>query len=183
MPTNIQSVVYAAVFGRVSAGVSAYNAAIDAATLVGCVKVQILQNMDDRTDARLRTNLTLGPPAGYPKVRLKLSGGDEQKTVTPTFGLAQGAACDAIVPMKIQLVEEITYDPSDTGDAKETPLEMYIDAAYHASGFYPKLGISYCRWFTFTNIQRRLEQINKATHLVRRKTISVDLWPHLAVVQ
>lgn len=179
MPLDLQSTVYGAVYSRIVAGVAAYNAA---APGLGLKTVAALQQLDDRTNGRLRTNLTASAPVSYPKIRLKLAGGDRQKTSTPTFGLMQGAACDAIMPRKIVLVEEITFDPSVVGDEDQTPLEAYIDAAYEAQGYY-KLGIAYCRGFAFTNITRKPEKIGVTVHLVRRKTISVDLRPHLATVQ
>jgi hypothetical protein len=134
--------------------------------------------LDNRAAGRKESLLAEAAPKDFPQVRLINSGGDEQRASTPTFGLMAGANCDAIIPRSISLTMEIQYD--SVLDAQQTPLEAYLDAALHAG--YPKLGISYCRGFSFTD-RRGDETINNVKRTVLRRLIKVELVPHLAATQ
>lgn len=177
MPTDIQAAAYNAVFTAIQSGIAAYNAAITANTLTGCQPVAPMDLLDDRTDGRQRAKIASKAPADFPQVKLSITGGSEQKG-TITFGLMNGANCDAIVPMVVTLMLVITHDT--VTNASQTPLESYIDAGLHA--VYPKLGISYCAGFTASFI-RRDELVGGTSRTVRRTTINVNLRPHLATLR
>lgn len=176
--TDLQSVVYGAVITRINSGITAYNTAVAANSLPGCQAAS--QCLDERANGKQAGKLAGQSPMDFAQIKLSLSGGNEQKTVTPTFGLAAGASCDAIVPIVIQLTLSIQYDPSVFQDQVETPLEGYINAGLKAN--YPKFGIAYCRGSTF-NDTRRPEIKDNVSRTTFKRTMSIELWPHLAILQ
>lgn len=176
---DFPAIVYGAIFNLITPGITAYNAAVLAGSLPGCPQVDATA-LDDRTTGKQQAKLASGAPKDFAQIRLSLAGGNEQQTTTPTFGLASGSGCDAIVPMAVILTLQIMYDGANIGDGTMTPLEGYISAALKAG--YPKYGIPYCMGSTFQD-QRKPQNKDGVQKTVFTRTITVNLRPHLSLVQ
>lgn len=186
MPNDIESIIYGTVYSMVLAGVTNYNTAIASMTLTGCQPCYA--PLDYRTTGRQQAK-TSGQPSYYPQIKLIHTGGSEDKTVTPTFGIMKNQSCDAIVPITRTMDLIITYDAGVTGDNGTTPLETYINSAFHNQNpvngpIYPTWGLAYIglRFCRMTD-RRRDETLDKVSRTVFRRSMTFDLWPHIAALQ
>lgn len=179
MPNDIKAILFEKIYNIVNSGAVNYNAAISGGVLASTCQTISVPIPDYRTLAGRMQIKVSGDPASYPQIRLLHTGGSEDKSPTTTFGLIQGRGCDTIVPIIRTMDLTITYDKGVQSDNGSTPLEEYIEAAFHNNG-YPTFGLQTygLRFFRFQDRRR-----NEGSNIVFRRSMTFDLWPHIAALQ
>ena len=194
LPPNYPDLVYARAFAAITAGVTAYNVAVDAGQLPSCRKVDTTWLLDDRpkstvgpggslatANGREQARVGGGEPTSYPRVELHLTGGTRPGPAARTFGVAQGrAGCPVVMPETVTLTETITYGPEQTADCGTTPLESFIDDQYRT---HPTLGLTACLVTGRPFVRGETSTVGDAPMRLtyRRTTMTVSLRPQVVI--